>query len=59
MRELIQLCTKGVHFTFSGETFTQIEGVSMGSPLAPTLARIFTVEFAKDLIPILKDDLSC
>ena len=30
MRELILLCTKNVHFTFNGETFTQVDGVAMG-----------------------------
>ena len=30
MRELILLCTKYVHFTFNGETFTQVGGVAMG-----------------------------
>ena len=32
MRELILLCTKNIHFTFNGETFTQVGGVAMGSP---------------------------
>ena len=44
MRELILLCNKNVHFTFNGETFTQVDGVAMGSPLAPILAGIFMVE---------------
>ena len=41
MRELIMLCTKGVHFTFNDEMFIQIDVVAMGSPLAPMLAGIF------------------
>ena len=32
MRELILLCTKNVHFTFNGETFTEVGGLEMGSP---------------------------
>ena len=59
MRELILLCTKNVHFTFNDETFTQVDGVAMGSPLAPILANIFMVELERNLIPILKDNLSC
>ena len=54
MRELTLLCTKNVHF--NGETFSQ---VAMGSPLAPILANIFMVELERNLIPILKDHLSC
>ena len=56
MRELIPLCTKNVHFMLNGETFTQIDGVAMGSPLAPILAGIFR---ERNSIPILKDHLSC
>ena len=59
MRQLILLWTKNVQFTFNGETFTQVDGVAMGSPLAPILAGIFTVELERNLIPILKDHLSC
>ena len=44
MTELILLCTKNVYFTFNGETFTQVDSVAMGSPLAPILANIFMVE---------------
>ena len=35
MRELILLCTNNVYFTFNDETFTQVDGVALGSPLAP------------------------
>ena len=59
MRELILICTKNVHFTFNGETFTQVDGATMGSPLAPILADIFMVELDRNLIPVLKDHLSC
>ena len=59
MKELILLCTKNVHFTFNGETFTQVDDVAMGSPLAPILAGIFMVELERNLIPVLKDYLSC
>ena len=58
MREGILLCTKKVHFAFNGKTFTQVDGVAMGSSLAPILAGIFIVELERNLIPILKDHLS-
>ena len=45
-------------FTFNGETFTQVDSVAMGSPLAPILANIFMVELGRNLIPIVKDHLS-
>ena len=59
MTELILLYTKNVHFTFNCETFTQVDGAAVGSPLASILARIFMVELERNLLPILKDHLSC
>ena len=57
MRKLILLCTKKftfyVHFTFNGETFSQIDNVALGLPLAPVLAGIFMVELERNLIPII------
>ena len=44
MIELLILCTKNVHFTFNNETYIQVDGVAMGSPLGPVLANIFMVE---------------
>ena len=57
--ELILLCTKEAHFTFSGQTFTKIDSVAMGSQLPPILSGIFMVELESNLIPTLKDHLSC
>lgn len=37
MKEIILLCTKGVHFNFGGNIFTQTDGVATVSPLAPVL----------------------
>ena len=57
MRKLILLCTKKftfyVHFTFNRETFSQIDNVALGLPLAPVLAGIFMVELERNLIPII------
>ena len=44
MKELLILCTKNVHFTFNNETYIQVDGVAIGSPLDPVLAKIFMVE---------------
>ena len=44
MKELLILCTKNVHFTFNNETYIQVDGVAMGSPLHRVLAKIFMVE---------------
>ena len=45
MKELLLLyCTKNVHFELNGETFQQLDGAAMGSPLGPVIAGIFMVE---------------
>ena len=41
MREILLLCTKNGHFTFS--FYLQTDAVAMGSPLGPVLAGIFLV----------------
>jgi len=40
-RKLMKICTKEAHFRFGGLYFGQIDGVAMGSPLAPTLANLY------------------
>ena len=37
MRELILPRTKKFDFMFNGETFTQVDGVAIGTSLAPIL----------------------
>ena len=37
IKGLLDLCTKLVHFTYSGKINIQIDGVAMGSPLVPVL----------------------
>ena len=54
MKELLLLYTKNVHFTFNGQIYIQIDGVAMGSPLAPLLADIFMIELERSLIPNLQ-----
>ena len=53
MKELLILCTKNVHFTFNNESYIQVDGVAMGSPVGPVLANIFMVELETSVIPNL------
>ena len=55
MRSLLLMCTKSVHFTFENETFVQVDGVAMGSPLGPVIAGIFMVELETCLVPTLEN----
>ena len=57
MRELLYICTKNVHFTFSNTICNQNDGVAMGSPLGP-VANVFIVELETALIPNLSSKLS-
>ena len=41
LRKLFVFATKQTHFTFDGIMYDQIDGVAMGSPLAPALANLF------------------
>ena len=47
MEQLLIFATKRSHFLFDGKLYDQIDGVSMGSPLAPLLAEIFLQDFEK------------
>ena len=55
MKELLILCTKNVYFTFNNETYIQVDGVAMGSPLVAALANIFMVELETSVIPNLSN----
>ena len=39
---LVELCLKSTYFQFAKSFYEQIEGVAMGSPLSPTVAKLFT-----------------
>ena len=41
LKELFQFSTSKNNFLFQGVIYDQIDGISMGSPLAPTLANLF------------------
>ena len=53
LKELLMLCTKEVQFTFQDKLYTQSDGVSMGSPLAPLLANVYMCELENRIIPQL------
>ena len=55
MKELLIFCTKNIHFTFNNETYIQVDGVAMGSPLGPVLANIFMVELETSVIQNLSN----
>ena len=41
LTKLFSFATAQTHFLFNGSTYDQVDGVSMGSPLAPVLANLF------------------
>ena len=41
LKKLFPFATSQTHFIFSSKFYHQIDGVAMGSPLAPVLANIF------------------
>ena len=41
LKKLFELATSETHFYFNGDIYEQIDGVAMGSPLAPILANLF------------------
>ena len=51
MKKLLILCTNNAPFTFNNETYIQVDGVALGSPLGPVLANIFKVELETSAIP--------
>ena len=57
-KELLELCTKHLHFSFNGEMFRQIDGVAMGSPLGPVIANIFMTELEEKIVPQFSDVMS-
>ena len=41
LKKLFLFATSQTHFIFNGKFYNHIDGVAMGSPLAPVLANIF------------------
>ena len=58
MKELLLLCTKNVHFSFSDIIYQQCDGIEKGSPLGLVLAGIFMVQLERTLIPKLTKQMN-
>ena len=50
LKKLIKDCCSKTPFSFGNEIYKQIDGVSMGSSLAPVLANIILTEFEETVI---------
>jgi hypothetical protein len=48
--KLFEFCTKNITFKFGGIFYKQMNGVAIGSPLAPALAEVFLNKIEKDFI---------
>ena len=57
LRELLELCTKEMHFTFDDKIYQQTDGVCMGSPLGPVLANVFMVHLEETIVPQLQNEM--
>ena len=55
MKKLLKDECSKTAFTFNDKIYKQIDGVSMGCPLGPLLANVFTTELEKDIIQKLID----
>ena len=57
LKQLLELCTKEMHFSFEGDIYEQVDGVAMGSPLGPVLANIFMVALEDSLVNSLSKEM--
>ena len=55
LKQLFLFATSETHFLFNGSYFDQIDGVSMGSPLAPVLANLFLSHHERTWLSNFKD----
>ena len=46
-KSLLEVITNNTFFTFNNKLYQQIDGIAMGSPIAPTLANIFFMSLRK------------
>ena len=58
MKNLLLLCPKNVHFSYDNKLYSQKDGVAMGSPLGPVIARIFMVDLEGNVIPKLSTHMT-
>ncbi|XP_045534547.1 uncharacterized protein LOC123721120 [Papilio machaon] len=47
---LIEFCLKSGYFLWRGDFYLQVDGVAMGSPIAPVVANIFMENFEKEAL---------
>lgn len=50
LRKLFVFATSQMHFLFNGKYYDQVDGVAMGSPLAPVLPNLFMGHMGKKTI---------
>lgn len=55
MRWLIETATSHTHFHFNNKIYSQVSGVSMGSPLGPLLADLFLTHLEKKFLNDLRN----
>jgi hypothetical protein len=53
-KRMLTLATGG-YFMYNGKMYQQVDGVTMGSPLGPTLANFFLAHYESKLLPDHKD----
>ena len=58
MKELLELCTKELHFSFDDKMYKQVDSVVMRNPLGPVIANIFMVELENQKVPTMPNVLS-
>ena len=51
LKKLFSFTTSRSHFLFNGNLYGQVDGVAMGSPLAPVLANLFMSHHEQDGLP--------
>ena len=56
LTNLFMIATARTHFLFQGSFYDQIDGVAMGSPLAPILANLFMGHFEHKWIPLYSQE---
>jgi hypothetical protein len=50
IKELLEICTTNLTFSFNDNYYKQLDGLSMGSPLVPILAEIYLNNFEKTYV---------
>ena len=48
--KLVKVCLNSTYFSFRGNIYEQIEGITMGSPLSPIVANIYMDFFEKEAL---------